>query len=1179
MLCCLVSELAHACQRNNHLLIKNMKHYLIMIGLCCLVTSIQSQTILDKIPSVTYDNFANNYNYTFWNDNFLTPGINQKAFCIQTSGYALRINYNDLTIQNLAINSENIKAKAALALANTSIFSGEQVGVIDYAILQGDTVRYGKSNTPTVTDGLVRLNSQMAEFGTWRNRRFVTTNFTNAAPVEPYFTGVEFDAWHNRFRLTFHVKPTEAIANAQLQLAVNLPSNFTASANNGTIYAFDNGNNAGFASKGGATAVSTDLNGNRLTVKTASADLVANTSYEVSLIFYVAKENLSANYTTLQAEETQVNITTSQTLPNTSGNATISYSADEGIHYLDMPRYGMGYFNCGQVERMQNMNVALENTSASEKRVRLCFQQIPNVNVVGFNSLIRNDNGDPAGLPLQVSKNWHTGTNQLFSGSWIREYTEIIVPANTTLNFDYTRTGAKWGDTYAASSHQLSIVGTGWSHSAWLEAALGSFGENVTHSPDFQFGNSNACDYRPFLVTNQAYGGPSTECGWTGNSGGMDMWVYHNENNQRIYQSQVKTHFERYSPNLSETTVSAYSSDGKLKLDYTFFLNRSGDFTRVYYKVKIKALAATSFNRFDIFQMGGDTYNIHWTGKVVYGNDEGVLGEFSPTNDGSNNYTTDRMALTGEHPWIWAGNGVSNDAKADIRVPTNLGMVVRSYKASFGGTAYNTPYFRERSTARAFTQALESNPTSYVLVPPSGITSFSAGDSIETLVECLILPKQRVDYYGQDSLFAHALATYGDAVGLFMREAQGNIVKAHSTTNTISSDVYPVRVKTVNNEATLRLVGGKNYVPIIFEGLTNVDNPKLWKSGGTCGDWVAIDQSTHGKDFWQADYQAETELFDITYNVVQDNAGDTTSTNYYYLGETPPSPTIIVQTQRNEEGWTINEVVEASIGHQVHFAPQVSDYGVVSFGEEGQWNWTGPNGFTATTRAILLTTVTENNIGVYTVAYTTPYGCTINQIFELRCLDEDEDGNCDTAEGLCDGFVQTAFNLTTNHQQTADFKTISTIESTATIASGIIVNYLAGQQITLQPGFYAPAGSNFSAIIDDCSSMLTEEIAANRDKNTPLEAAQNQLKELHVFPNPFKEMVNINYTLTEGTPLEISVYDFTGKQIATIRNTDYQAAGHYMAQWRRPNISSQGIFVLIFKTNKTLITRKMVVHN
>jgi hypothetical protein len=52
------------------------------------------------------------------------------------------------------------------------------------------------------------------------------------------------------------------------------------------------------------------------------------------------------------------------------------------------------------------------------------------------------------------------------------------------LNFQYKRTGAKWGEAYTASSHQLS-VGAGVPRGGWLEASLGSFGESITHSPDY----------------------------------------------------------------------------------------------------------------------------------------------------------------------------------------------------------------------------------------------------------------------------------------------------------------------------------------------------------------------------------------------------------------------------------------------------------------------------------------------------------------------------------------------------------------------------------------------------------------------------------------------------------------------------------------------------------------------
>jgi hypothetical protein len=62
------------------------------------------------------------------------------------------------------------------------------------------------------------------------------------------------------------------------------------------------------------------------------------------------------------------------------------------------------------------------------------------------------------------------------------------------------------GEAYTASSHQLS-VGAGVPRGGWLEASLGSFGESITHSPDYEYGNTNGADIRPFLVTNKNYGG------------------------------------------------------------------------------------------------------------------------------------------------------------------------------------------------------------------------------------------------------------------------------------------------------------------------------------------------------------------------------------------------------------------------------------------------------------------------------------------------------------------------------------------------------------------------------------------------------------------------------------------------------------------------------------------------
>jgi hypothetical protein len=945
----------------------------VLLFLTLASNGLYAQTVLQAISNESFLNYQQAYNYTCWNDNFLTGGITNRTFVNQTSSYNLSINFTALNMHSLNLSSTNHNQSSALAEANATTFSSLYGGDIRYAILQNGVVAYSKASSPTNT-GIA--DSQMAEYGTWQNRRFVSTNFTNSAPVNTYFTGIEFTNWHSRFRMTFHVKPTANISNGQLQLSVDMPAAYSQYYTQGHMHAFGLSASAGFALKGGSTAATTSVTGNTIQVTTAPQNLVAGTAYEISIIFYALPNNLSTSFASIDTEESAINITAQQVLPGAMQHS-VTYRADEGLHLLNLPRYGHGYFNCGQDETMQDINLSLQNTANVAKRVRLCFQHMPASNVVGYNAMIRNANGDPSGLALQASKNWHGDVPQLYSGDWNREYTEIIVPANTTINCKYTRTGAKWGETYGAFSHQLSTVGTGQSRSGWLEAGLGGYGENITHSPDYQFGNSVACDYRPFLVTSQAYGGNSGQCSWTGNVGGMDMFVYENQAGTRNHHSEVKTRFQRYSPNLTETTVSAYSADRKLKLDYTFYLNRSDDFTRVYYKLKVKALDNTTFNRFDIFQMGGDRYNLHKAQTVVYGNDQGVVNTITPINSGSNNYTGAAWALPGNNPWLWAGDGIYTNGYGGINMDTNNGMVIRSYSGTFNGVANNTPYIRERSSSIGFAGASGHNPTSYCLVPPPGVNSFTIGDSVEVLIEAMILPKQAVDYYGPNSNFATALATFGNTWQLMFREVTGNDVVVSSSSNSVINE-YPIRVATVNNEANITVTGGKGYVPIIFTGLTEVNNPKLWQSDGNC--WQPVDQSTWGNDFWQADYNTETGTFDLIYNVNQDRPNDATATLYYYLGDVAPDYSELVHRYNlNTVTTTQDNSVSAALGDVVVLNPTISGPSYSG----GTWLWTKPNGTTVSGQTLTLNPVQLGDAGQYEVLFIDSLGCSHDLRYNL----------------------------------------------------------------------------------------------------------------------------------------------------------------------------------------------------
>lgn len=942
----------------------------------------QSQTMLNSINQASYDNFKDAYNYTYWVNNWMATSADRN-FVNHTSSYAFDIDYTNLNVNNLLIDESPISRKEGFHALHTSVFPSNYQGAIGYSILQNGMLIHNKSTSPT-SNGI--KDSQMAEYGVWRNTRFVGTNFTDNAPVDPYFTGVEFSTWHNRFKLTFHVKPTVDIVNGQLRFTFTMPAAYTQYLTSGDIHAFGLPSNKGFAVKAGSTATLMAVNGNQISIFSTQQNLIANQSYEISLLFYALTGNLSANYATAFEEEEAIQITGTQTAPNNATINNITYDSDQGVHFIEVPRVNMGYFDCAAADLQQRIDFELSNTSSEEKRVRLCIFRNPSANVTGFNSLICNANGDPAGLPLQISKNWHTTTDQLYSGNWINEYTEIILPANTTLAFQYKSTGAKWGETYSASSHQLSVAGAGVTRGGWLEAALGTFGESITHSPDYQYGNTNGADIRPFLVTNQAYGQTSSECGWTGNSGGIDMWVYKDESNIRRYQSQVKTDFKKYSPNLTETSISAISSDEKLKLDYTFYLNRSDDFNRVYYKIKIKALENTSFSRFDIFQLGGDNYNVHNTRSLVYGNDAGLIGQFQPTNSGSNNYTTAEIALAGDNPWVWAGDGLYFDGVlSGIDISTNNGMIIRDYNATFNGQQNNTPYFRERSSSTGFSTSYGTNPTSYCLVPPPGVTSFSTGDSIELLLELAILPKQAVDYYGPNQNFTNALTLYGNSHEVLLREAAGNQIIASSSINNIDSS-YPLTVATSGDEGIVTITGGRGYIPLVFSGLSNVDNPTLWMANNSC--WELVDQSVHGKDFWQAEYNENTGLFDLIFNVNQDRPNDLLAYTRYFLGETPPELSVVRQSQILYNGWTIAQdiTVEVDVDSLI-LAPQVIEFGTASLGLNDNWQWTGPNGLMYTGRVLTLYPVGSTEIGTYTVTYTDSFGCSSTESFFVHAIE------------------------------------------------------------------------------------------------------------------------------------------------------------------------------------------------
>ncbi len=116
--------------------------------------------------------------------------------------------------------------------------------------------------------------------------------------------------------------------------------------------------------------------------------------------------------------------------------------------------------------------------------------------------MILGTDGSPAGIPVQISKNWHRDkkTPLRYEGPWIHGSTLIEVPPNTSRNFQYAIAYARWGGVCAASHAQLSLIG--WGHNMfWDECAIGSFGESICYEPGRTQRRSFITDVRPLMVT------------------------------------------------------------------------------------------------------------------------------------------------------------------------------------------------------------------------------------------------------------------------------------------------------------------------------------------------------------------------------------------------------------------------------------------------------------------------------------------------------------------------------------------------------------------------------------------------------------------------------------------------------------------------------------------------------
>ena len=505
-------------------------------------------------------------------------------------------------------------------------------------------------------------------------------------------------------------------------------------------------------------------------------------------------------------------------------------------------------------DAIERVRLTLTNPAAVEATVRLSCAKTaaglhgrPGQPITGMSAVLRDAEGHPLGIPVQLSKNWHGGrsADDPHAGTWFHGIAQVRLPPRATVTVELTLAYAHWGGVPAASHAQLCLIGWG-ANQLWDESAVGSWGESICYEPDQVQAACSILDVRPLLVTSMA-GSPSW--GWTHNVGGGDFFRLFDTGGHRVPHGRMKTCYERQGPCLTEVTYAGVVGPG-IEHAETVSLARGDDIVRGVYSIRMDVQRPIDFSRLVLFQIGADTYSYTGERKMAVGDATGLVREWA-TQWGGDTYRVPPIECGGAVPWVSLHEAVRREG-SPRGAWANRGVVVRTWRARLGGREAR-PWVAERGVV------VGGVPTSTIdIVPPPHVSRLEAGDFVEATLEHLVLPQRADDYYGPNEPLRAALVTMQDTWRLVHREAVGGTRQVTVRQGRLERLHPDVRVAAEEGRAAFTVRGGLGHVPITVSGLPT------HRGGPLLVDGVPCDQSVHGNDFWQADFDPDSGTWSRT---------------------------------------------------------------------------------------------------------------------------------------------------------------------------------------------------------------------------------------------------------------------------------------------------------------------------
>ena len=510
-------------------------------------------------------------------------------------------------------------------------------------------------------------------------------------------------------------------------------------------------------------------------------------------------------------------------------------------------------------DAMERFRLTLFNPATEGQVARLLFEKTARgirqrigFPITGISAVLRDKFGNPTGIPVQLSKNWHHHPEDasVHSGQWFHGISQIRLPPGARQELELTLSYGHWGGVAAASHSQLSLIGWG-GNQRWDQCALGSWGESICFSPEQ---NETACaitDVRPLMVAGMKSEQPWQ---WTHNVGGGDFFRIFDSDNNRLQRGGVVVEYLKQGPCLTEVLYAGGMNGAKISHSQIVSLSRSDDLVCGTYRISLRVEEPFEFSRFAVFQIASEDYASTRERKLAVGNEDGLLREWN-ARWGGNQYRGDSVECTGRIPWA-SLHETEGNGKGEPGGWANRGFVIREWKAKLGGRVAK-PWIAEYGVDRS-----ASFSTSLLeIVPPPGVQRLAPGDFVEAVIEHIVVPQKASDYYGPNKALRAALEESGDTWKMIHRQAVMDDLKATLKSGVLQR-LYPdIRIAAQSGHSEFELRGGLGYIPVTFTHLKSHRDFRLFIDG------EELDQSVHGNDFWQTNYDSRSGQWSRTYNL------------------------------------------------------------------------------------------------------------------------------------------------------------------------------------------------------------------------------------------------------------------------------------------------------------------------